>query len=666
LKNVLRMAEGFFYTPGACGARLPGMMEPGMPLSVRPLVVIALLAACGPRLATRPAPEPGFEPDRAKAEVEWLADPARTGRGTGTPGGPAAAGWIAERLAEAGVPPAFDAGYLQTFEAPFRATLGSGNALVVVGSSPEPRHPALVPGPPPPREAGAGRGERDHAPGAATAGDGFLPFGFSDDGAVEAEVVFAGYGITAPELGYDDYAGIDVKGKVVLVAQDFPRESDPASPFRDPRAYRYGEWRYKATNAREHGAAALIGVRDVWAHEGADDLPPWRGQVSSRVGLVAVRATARTLRAGGIAVPALAAPGEADGRPHSRTLGVRARVAAEIHHESAVTANVVAALPGRDPAVAGHCVVIGAHHDHLGWGGDASLAPEQVGTVHPGADDNASGVAALLAVARALAAAGPARRTVVFAAFGAEELGILGSGHLVRHMPPGCPAGALQLMVNLDMVGRAQAGKVYVDGATTARGLREITLALATRSPRLPLTLAFGGDGYGPSDHASFRARGVPVLFLFTGAHGDYHRPGDTPEKLDFDRLAAIARLAARVVREAADGAPLEPLKAAAASPPAGSGERERGYGAYLGAIPDFAARKAPGVLLTGVRAGSPAEQAGLAAGDVLLRLGATRLLSLQDLAFALRAHRPGEEVELEWDRGGRRSAGTVRLGARR
>jgi hypothetical protein len=379
---------------------------------------------------------------------------------------------------------------------------------------------------------------------------------------------------------------------------------------------------------------------------------------------VAARATAAALAAGGVDVRALFAPGEADGRPHSHALGVRATVAAEIRHESAATANVVAAIPGRDPAVAGSCVVVGAHYDHLGFGGDASLAPEQLGSIHPGADDNASGVAALLAVARAMAAAGPARRAVVLAAFGAEELGVLGSAFLVRHMPPGCPADSLQLMVNLDMVGRSRDGKLYVDGTGTARGLREVVGALAEAPPRLPLSLAYGGDGYGPSDHASFRARGVPVVFLFTGAHGDYHRPSDTPDKLDYDHLAATARLAYRVARAAAEGPPLERVRAPAA--PAPQGERDRGYGAYLGAIPDFAERKEPGVLLTGVRPGSPAERVGLAGGDVLLRVGSTRLLSLQDLAFALRAHRPGDEVEVEWERAGKRSVGKVRLAERK
>jgi len=609
-----------------------------MPSPARSRLVLALLLAsnCGPRLATRPLPRvegDGFDPARARAEVEWLADPARTGRGIGTTGGAEAAAWIADRFREAGLEPAFADGFLQKFDAPFRATLGERNALSVGDAS-----PAL--------------------------GSGWLPLGFSDDGAAEGELVWAGHGITAPELGYDDYAGLDVKGKIVLVAQDFPREADPASPFRSPRAYRHAEWRTKAINAREHGAAAILGVRDLWAHEGNDDLPPWRGQVSSRAGILAARTTAAALLPAGVDVVALAKDGEADGRPHGRPLAVRGRVAIDVRHERAETANVAAIVPGRDPALAGECVVVGAHHDHLGLGGDASLAPERAGTVHPGADDNASGVAALLAVARAAAAAGPARRTLLFAAFGAEELGILGSAQLVRNPPAACPVERMQLMVNLDMVGRPQGGKVYVEGADTARGLRDLVRALADAAPRVPLTLAFGGGGYGPSDHTSFYAKGVPVVFLFTGAHADYHRPSDTAEKIDPAGLAAVARLASRVSREAAerDGR-LEVVRAAA--PPAAE-RGERGYGAYLGAIPDFAERKEPGVLLGGVRPGSPAERAGLAGGDVVLRLGATKLLSLQDLAYALRAHRPGDEVEIEWMRGGKTAAGKVRLEERK
>ncbi len=603
-----------------------------MPRTVRTAALLLVLAACGPRLATLPAGEERFDPERARARVAWLADPAREGRGLGTAGADAAAAFIAGALRDAGLSPAFEFGYAQRFDAPFRATLGPGNALALSGAE-----PAL--------------------------GKDWLPFGFSDDGRVRAELVFAGYGITAPELGYDDYAGLDVKGKLVLVAQDFPRERDERSPFRDPREFRHGEWRTKAINAREHGAAGLIGVRDGWAHEGPDDLPPWRGQVSSRAGVLAARVSAAALARAGIDVRSLAAAIEADGRPHSRALGIEAELRTEVQHERAATSNLAAILPGSDPRVAGECVVVGAHWDHLGTGGDASLAPEQVGRVHPGADDNASGVAALLEIARALAEEGPARRTVLFVAFAAEEAGVLGSAQLVKAPPPRCPVERMQLMVNLDMVGRPR-GKVYVDGADTAKGLRALVKGLAEERPRIPLRLAFGGDGYGPSDHSSFYAKGVPVLSLFTGAHADYHRPSDTADKIDPVGLVAVARLAARAVREAAQrDARLEVVRTAS-RPPERRGER--GYGTYLGAIPDFAERSEPGVLLTGVRPGSPAERAGIREGDVLLRLGATKVTNLQDLAFALRSHRPGDEVEVEWQRGAARISAKVRLEERK
>jgi hypothetical protein len=344
----------------------------------------------------------------------------------------------------------------------------------------------------------------------------------------------------------------------------------------------------------------------------------------------------------------------------------RVRAAGQLRSERVQTANVAAILPGRDPARRGECVIVGAHHDHLGLGDDASLSPEQAGTIHPGADDDASGVAAVLAAARAAAAQGPARRTLVFAAFGAEELGLLGSAEFVRHPPPACAVEAMQLMVNLDVVGRPRAGRIYVDGTASARGLEELVGAAAAGPPRLPLEVVRGSAGASPSDHASFQARGVPVLFLFDGASPDYHRPTDTPDKLDYPGLAAVARLASRIAREAAERDARLEATVAAGPPPAPHGERDRGYGAWLGAVPDFAERKEPGVLLSGVKPGSPAEAAGLGAGDVLLRVGETRLDSLKDLATALRAHKPGDEVDVEWVRAGHTTVSRVRLGERK
>jgi hypothetical protein len=215
------------------------------------------------------------------------------------------------------------------------------------------------------------------------------------------------------------------------------------------------------------------------------------------------------------------------------------------------------------------------------------------------------------------------------------------------------------------MVGRPQHGKVYVNGTQTAKGLREWVESLAAGAPKLPLTIAWGsGDGYGPSDHTSFYARGVPVLFFFTGAHGDYHRPTDTADKVDADGLVAVARLAYRTASFAANSP--ERLEVVRVAAPPTSDRGGRGYGAYLGTIPDFEERKDPGVALTGVRAGSPAEKAGIAAGDVLHRIGPTRIVSLEDVAVALRSHRPGDTVDVEYERGGKRETVKVQLAERK
>jgi len=620
----------------------PPRLSPMRARLAPPVLLVHLLVLGGCTLSRPPPPpsEPRFDAARAAAEVRWLADPARTGRGTGTSGGAEAAAWLAERMKEIGLQPAGTEGYAQPFDAPFRATLGPGNALSLGAT----------------------------APGLSA---GWQPFTFSDDGAAEGELVFAGYGISAPELGYDDYAGLDVKGKVVLVVQDFPREDDEASLFRDPKHYRFGEWRQKATTARDHGAVAILGVRDDWHHPGADDLSSWKGNVASRAGLLAARVTAAALAAAGVDVAALAKPiGEAM-KPASKALGVAVKLTVAVQVEKARTANVAGLLPGRDPALAGQCVVVGAHYDHLGYGGESSAAPDQVGRIHPGADDNASGTAGLLAVARAFAAEAPPRRTVLFVAFGAEELGLLGSSQAVKAPPAACPIDRVQLMVNMDMIGRPQRakdaaadapGRLYVHGVDTAKGLREQVRALADRPPRIGLTAELGGEGYGASDHTSYYAKDVPVLFLFNGAHADYHRPSDTADKIEAAGLAEAARLGWRAAAWAADlPERLEVVRAAPPKPGGAGGSRPS-----LGTIPDFAERQEPGVLLTGVMPGSPAEKAGLAGGDVLVRLGEKKILNLQDLQYALSARRPGDRVEVEYLRDGRSVVVTVVLAERR
>jgi hypothetical protein len=484
------------------------------------------------------------------------------------------------------------------------------------------------------------------APRALGLGRDFVPLAVSADGTVEGELVFAGYGITAPDLQYDDYAGLDVRGKVVLVLAGEPLGRDPASPFRRPEAYHYSERSHKILNAREHGARAVLLV----AHpEAPDERLPALGGISQPWSILAAaltRAEADLLLApAGRGLGDLARAIDGALRPQSLAVpGVQVRLQVTLVRERGTALNVVGILPGTDPALGEEAIVIGAHYDHLGRGGEGSLAPEQVGAIHPGADDNASGTAAVMGLARAFAAAGGLPRTLVFVAFAGEEMGLLGSSHYVRH--PAHPLDRTVLMVNLDMVGRPRQGRVYVRGVDSGTGLR--ALVTAAGGPGLDLQLA--GDPFSPSDHTAFYNAGRPVLFLFTGAHEDYHRPSDTWEKIDAAGLRAVAGFAARLVSAAARTTPAPAhvkLTAPAESP------RGRGYGPFFGIIPEFAEGDGTGVKLGGVRPGSPADRAGARQGDVIVAFGGVVVRTLQDLTFALRSRRPGDAVEVTILRGG-------------
>ncbi|MGH7539519.1 MAG: M28 family peptidase, partial [Gemmatimonadota bacterium] len=282
------------------------------------------------------------------------------------------------------------------------------------------------------------------------------------------------------------------------------------------------------------------------------------------------------------------------------------------HAPSGTGRNVVARLEGADPALRGEAVVIGAHYDHLGLGEIASLSGGEAGEVHNGADDNASGVAALLHAAGLLVRRERPARSVILVAFTGEELGLIGSGFYASH--PAVPLERTVAMVNLDMVGRLEERSLIVYGVGTAPEWEGI---VAESNRELEIPLAFEPAGYGPSDHTSFYAKGVPVLHLFTNVHGDYHKPTDDWDEIDAVGLARVGELTARIVLAVAD-------RAARLTLVPGVGERDRrtaGYGAYLGTVPDFTPVER-GVLLSGVTAGSPADEAGLRAGDVLVGLG--------------------------------------------
>jgi hypothetical protein len=579
--------------------------------------------------STTPAKSPD-DTTYLKTLVRWLADPAREGRGVGTAGLDSAQAYLAREMARIGLQPAGDdGGWTQAFE-------------VTTGA--EPIEPGAL-------EAGSLR---------VTLGDEFQPLGFSTNGTLRAPVVFAGYGITAPGFDYDDYAGLDVRDKIVLVMTNEPGEMDSTSRFDGSVNTPHAELRTKAINAREHGAMGILVVNGPRFHSG-DPLrrPRSEGAGYMTGGLLAAQVSERAAAAmlGGRSLRALQDSIDATMRPHGTPLDT-VSLTVTLRRQREHIANVVGVMPGRDTSRA---LVIGAHYDHLGLGNESSLSPDQH-VPHVGADDNASGTAALLAAARRLAA----RRStgwrpehdLLFCAFTGEEMGLVGSAHFVDDPPR--PLERIEAMINMDMVGRLRDDRLMVMGEGTASEFP----ALIRNANSGRFDLRTSSDGYGPSDHSSFYKRKVPVLMLFTGAHADYHKPSDTWDKIDYPGLARVSRYAAALV-ETLDARPrvtYTQAKADSAGPGriAGGG----GYGAYLGTIPDYMQTEG-GVLLQGVRAGSPAAQAGLKQGDVIVRFDDIAIGNIYDYTFALRSRKPGQQVRITVKRDGAELQLTATLGRR-
>ena len=321
------------------------------------------------------------------------------------------------------------------------------------------------------------------------------------------------------------------------------------------------------------------------------------------------------------------------------------------------THNVAGIVTGSDPALRGQYVVVGAHFDHLGRSSMGALDPDAAGAIRNGADDNASGTAAVIELARLLRRS-PPKRSVVFATFSGEELGLLGSQYMVEHAP--FALDSVQAMVNFDMVGRMRDDRLIVYGVATATELPGI-VEQANVEPRLQITAT--GDGFGASDHSSFYAKNLPVLHFFTNVHDDYHRATDDAERIDAAGLTRVVALAERVIRDIADRpGRLSFVRAVAAAPTTSA---RQGSNAYLGSIPDMGAADVVGVRLSGVRAGSPADQGGLKAGDVIVEFDGKPVKDLYAYTEALYARKPGDVVTIVVMRGTERITTKVTLGTR-
>jgi hypothetical protein len=572
--------------------------------------------------------------EQVQKDIEFLASPEMKGRATGTTELDRAARFIAERFKAAGLEPGAGKSYFQKFSVTVGAEMGARNAARLRTAA----------------EAGA----------LLAAGKDFVPLNFSDSGTASLPIVFAGYGITAPEFHYDDYAHLDVAGKAVLVLRHEPQEDDPKSVFDGRDLTPHSQIVNKAINARNHGAKAMILVNDPLVHAGEEDRLVRFGSLTGpeHAGLLLIQVKQSVLDSvlpAGRKLADLQKAIDEKLEPQSFPLeGVTAEFSVDIRRITAMTQNVVGILRGRDPKLAEEAVVIGAHYDHLGLGEHNSLAPSEAGKIHPGADDNASGTAAVLELAGAIAARRrDLRRSVVFIAFSGEELGLLGSSYYTKH--PLWPLERTAAMINLDMVGRPKGGKIYVGGVGTSPQFKKIL----EQANRTGLTLAYNESGYGSSDHLSFYVKNIPVIFFFSGLHADYHRPSDTPNKILPTEEARVADLALRTALtiSALEARP-EFVRVAEPRPPAGGGG---GYGAYFGSVPDMGEETA-GVKFADVREGSPAAKAGLKAGDILVEFAGKEIKNLYDFTFALRTHKPGEVVKVTVLRGGQRLTVDVKL----
>ncbi|MCA1611758.1 MAG: M28 family peptidase [Acidobacteria bacterium] len=565
-------------------------------------------------------------------DVTVLASDDMEGRGLGTRGLEKAADWIEGQLRSMKLRPAFGGSYRQPFDVKIGVALEPGNRLSGVADS------------------------------------GWSPLGFSSPGDFSGEIAFVGYGIDAPPLGYRELSGVDLKGKVALMLRYEPQEKDESSKFDGRRPSRWSAPRYKVLQARERGAVAVIFVDGPLQDEGKDKLPVLRNdgpESPAGIPVLQVRlSVARTwLSAAGISLDEFQKAVDADAKPRSAgATGVRVGGRVVLRASYVNAANVAGILPGRGP-LGKDVVVIGAHYDHLGYGGAGSMKPNTT-AIHHGADDNASGTAAVLLAAERLSAAldGQAnRRTLVFALFSGEEMGLAGSSWFVSHPP--FPFETVRAMVNLDMVGSLHDDELIVFGTESAK---EWTAAISSLGEKSGLKILGRGDGYGPSDQTSFYAKQVPVLHFFTGAHQRYHTPEDTADSVNAAGAAKVIDFTARVSEALALGRVTPTYARSAAAPPM-EGDR-RGYGSYLGTVPDFRAMESTegGVLLGDVRAGGPADLAGIRGGDRILAMAGTRIANLYDMTYALEDHKPGETIEIVVERGGEKKTLKATLGERR
>jgi hypothetical protein len=617
------------------------------------LLTLALAGlAVGQEPTSQPLAESPFSAEAYLEHIKYLASDELGGRQPGTEGIERAADYIARQFAEAGLKPAGDEGtWFQEFQVQRGKKLVESEAVLKV----EGIHRTW-------------QVRKDWIP---------LPFTTLED--VEGPLAFAGYGIKADPYEYNDYEGFDANGKILLIFRYEPQAEDPEAEFGGKTPSRYSLFSEKAQTAARQGARALLIVNP--RREGLEDtlfsFDPEFSERTFDLPLVHVsRELAETLvkKAGLGDLTSLQEKLDRDRQPLSADLHLNIELKTGVRPNRFSTRNVVGLLPGNGSTQ--ETVVIGAHYDHLGRVRPYGSGPADPPQIHNGADDNASGTAAVIELARVLAGERGLRRNLVFVTFSAEEMGLLGSAYFVEHPP--VELKNVRVMVNFDMIGRLSADKFTIYGVSSGKELADLV-----RREADPLGVKYRAAGMvggmaGASDHASFYEHEIPVLFAFTGIHKQYHRPEDDWELIDADGATRILALFHRIIRDLAnleEGPTFQPPtgeeqpeefpvkpgveheKELQAAEEGGGHSEERSHTgevdrptrprARLGIVPDFGGSDEPGVVVGSVIAGGAAKAAGIEDGDRIIRIGEHNIRDLYGYMDALREAKPGDTLEV-------------------
>ncbi len=553
-------------------------------------------------------------PDITEAElkdhIEYLASDELQGRLPGTPGDLAAAEYIRDKMLKWGLEPLYDNG-LQKFDIVADVKAGENCYFSTGGKE-------------------------------FIKGTDFQPFSISENGRLEAEVVFAGYGfsIDSDEIKWDDYNSIDIKGLWVMMLRADPEVDNAMSSFAA-----YSADRDKAMLAKDKGAGGVLLV----SGEKFDPEDEFEGLTKGEfsVGIPVLRISRsladRILADSGKNIAELEKNLNEKREVSSFGTGSIVKAESELIQQMVNTQNVVMQLPGTDPRLKDQYIIIGGHFDHLGTGGPgtSSRAVDTI-AVHYGADDNASGIAGMMEIAEKAASQMTNKRTLVFAAFAAEEMGLLGSKHLAANLP--FEADSVDAMINLDMIGRLNDNNlVQIGGVGTAPRLKGL---INKETDTSYFELSLSNEGYGPSDHSSFYGKDIPVLFVSTGAHLDYHTPFDTPDKINYTGLKEVSILVYDYMEEI--DSEKEKLVFTEAGPKTQVSRGMRRKGVTLGIMPDFAGNVQNGLRADFVTPGKPAQIGGMKKGDIITAINGMAVNNIQDYMFRLSKLSHGETINVE------------------